>query len=119
MARPTRGQGRFSAAAAMPPVVEHVSGNLPDTMTASVAVSIAVIGYAIGHVHRRLGMERRHWLAFRIGGFGSGLLSLVVTPLLFLVAVLLVRIWCEMIIAIFRIAENTGRLAEAQKAKAP
>jgi O-antigen/teichoic acid export membrane protein len=32
------------------------------------AVSIAVIGYAIGHVHRRLGMNRAHWLAFRVGG---------------------------------------------------
>lgn len=32
------------------------------------AVSIAVIAYAIVHVHRRLGMERRHWLAFRAGG---------------------------------------------------
>jgi O-antigen/teichoic acid export membrane protein len=31
-------------------------------------VSIAVIGYAIGHVHRRLGMNRGHWLAFRVGG---------------------------------------------------
>jgi O-antigen/teichoic acid export membrane protein len=32
------------------------------------AVSIVVIGYAIGHVHRRLGMNRAHWLAFRVGG---------------------------------------------------
>lgn len=32
------------------------------------AVSMAVIGYAIALVHRRLGMERRHWLAFRVGG---------------------------------------------------
>lgn len=32
------------------------------------AVSIAVIAYAIGHVHRRLNMNRRHWLAFRTGG---------------------------------------------------
>ncbi len=31
-------------------------------------VSIFVIGYAIGHVHRRLGMTRRHWIAFRVGG---------------------------------------------------
>ena len=31
-------------------------------------VSIVVIGYAIGHVHRRLAMSRRHWLAFRVGG---------------------------------------------------
>ncbi|MES2173685.1 MAG: hypothetical protein V4523_07020 [Pseudomonadota bacterium] len=32
------------------------------------AVSIVVIAYAIGHVHRRLDMKRRHWLAFRVGG---------------------------------------------------
>ncbi|BBF70396.1 MATE family efflux transporter [Sphingomonas bisphenolicum] len=31
-------------------------------------VSILVIAYAIGHVHRRLDMNRRHWLAFRVGG---------------------------------------------------
>lgn len=30
--------------------------------------SVAVIGWAIVHVHRRLGMEGRHWLAFRVGG---------------------------------------------------
>ena len=32
------------------------------------AVSMVVIGYAIGHVHRRLAMTRRHWFAFRVGG---------------------------------------------------
>ncbi|WP_066516013.1 hypothetical protein [Sphingobium cloacae] len=31
-------------------------------------VSIAVIGYAIALVHRRLGMGAGHWLAFRVGG---------------------------------------------------
>ncbi|MEC3949304.1 hypothetical protein [Sphingobium sp. HWE2-09] len=31
-------------------------------------VSVVVIAYAIAHVHRRLAMTRRHWLAFRIGG---------------------------------------------------
>src|SRR3546814_3657556 len=31
-------------------------------------VSIAVIGYAIALVHRRLGMRARHWLSFRVGG---------------------------------------------------
>lgn len=38
------------------------------SMALQLAVSIAVIGYAIGHVHRRLGMTRGHWLAFRVGG---------------------------------------------------
>lgn len=32
------------------------------------AVSVAVIGYAIGLVHRRLDMRGRHWFAFRAGG---------------------------------------------------
>ena len=32
------------------------------------AVSLLVIGWAIAHVHRRLGMSARHWMAFRVGG---------------------------------------------------
>ena len=32
------------------------------------AVSMTVIGYAIALVHRRLGMQARHWLSFRVGG---------------------------------------------------
>ncbi|KFL47799.1 hypothetical protein IL54_3226 [Sphingobium sp. ba1] len=32
------------------------------------AVSLLVIGWAIAHVHRRLGMGARHWFAFRVGG---------------------------------------------------
>lgn len=31
-------------------------------------VSVAVIAYAIILVHRRLGMKRAHWFAFRVGG---------------------------------------------------
>ncbi|MFZ2997796.1 hypothetical protein [Sphingobium sp.] len=31
------------------------------------AVSILIIGWAIGHVHRRLDMRARHWFAFRVG----------------------------------------------------
>ena len=45
-------------------------------------------------------------------GIGAGILSLVLSPLIFLVYVLLARVWCEMIIVMFRIAENTGRLVE-------
>ena len=39
-------------------------------------------------------------------GIGAGILSLILSPLIFLVYVLLARIWCEMIIVIFRIAET-------------
>jgi len=33
-----------------------------------IGVSVAVIGFAILQVHRRLGMSLHHWLAFRTGG---------------------------------------------------
>ncbi len=49
-------------------------------------------------------------------GFGAGALSgivlLVISPVVFLVFVILARVWLELIIVIFRIAENTGRLAD-------
>ena len=45
-------------------------------------------------------------------GIGAGILSLVLSPLIFLIYVLLARIWCEMVIVVFRIAEHTGRLVE-------
>ena len=51
-----------------------------------------------------------------VSGFVSGALSgiamLVISPILFLVYVILARVWLELVIVIFRIAENTGRLAE-------
>lgn len=88
------------------------------SFTEFVTTRLIKVVFVLGILFSALaGLQRIVW-AFRFSGFGSGLLSLVVTPLLFLVAVLLIRIWCEMIIAIFRIAENTGRLAEGQKPKA-
>ncbi len=55
-------------------------------------------------------------IALIIGGFsagaGRGILVLVLSPLVFLLYVLGARIWCEMIIVIFRIAENTSRMVD-------
>ena len=45
-------------------------------------------------------------------GIGAGILALVLSPLIFLIYVLFARIWCEMVIVVFRIAEHTGRLVE-------
>lgn len=54
-----------------------------------------------------------------LGGFsastGRGSFFLILSPLFFFLYVLGVRIWCEMIIVIFRIAENTSRLVEQNK----
>ncbi len=56
-------------------------------------------------------------LAIVIAGFGSGsgaigILALLVSPVVFFLSALLARIWLELIIVVFRIAENTGRLVE-------
>ncbi len=49
------------------------------------------------------------------GGVGGGLLALILSPVVFLLYVLMARIWLEVIIVLFRIAENTGRLVEQGK----
>ena len=55
-----------------------------------------------------------------VGGALQGIVLLVILPILFLVCVILARVWLELVIVIFRIAENTGRLAEqGQGAAAP
>jgi len=51
------------------------------------------------------------------GGFLKGLLFLLLSPLVFLLWTLGARIWCELIIVAFRIAENTSRLVEQGKAQ--
>lgn len=48
-------------------------------------------------------------------GFGAGLLALILAPLAFLFWTLMARMWCELIIVAFRIAENTSRLVEQGK----
>ncbi len=53
------------------------------------------------------------------GGVASGLLGLILCPILFLVMVVLSRVWLELIIVVFRIAENTSRMANASSTPAP
>lgn len=51
------------------------------------------------------------------GGFWRGLLFLILSPLVFLLWTLGVRIWCELIIVAFRIAENTSRMVAPSKSE--
>jgi hypothetical protein len=44
-------------------------------------------------------------------GFLAGIASIVFAGVLFLLYVLAARVWCELLIAIFRIAENTSAMA--------
>lgn len=45
-----------------------------------------------------------------IGGFtesaGTGLIALIVAPLIFLLVVIVARVWLELVIVVFRIAEH-------------
>ncbi|RKY28153.1 MAG: hypothetical protein DRP83_01185 [Planctomycetota bacterium] len=56
-----------------------------------------------------------------ISGFSKsatmGVFMLLLSPLFFLLYVLFARIWLELIIVMFRIAENTGRLVEQNKSE--
>ena len=58
-------------------------------------------------------------LAFMAMGFkqgtGMGFIFLLLAPVIFFIYVLFARIWCEIIIVLFRIAENTGRIPEQSK----
>lgn len=61
-------------------------------------------------------------LAIVIAGFGSGsgamgILALLVSPVVFFLYALLARIWLELIIVVFRIAENTGRLVALKESE--
>ncbi len=51
--------------------------------------------------------------------FGRGLLFLLLSPIIFLAWSLLARVWCEMVIVIFRIAENTSRMVSRPTAEPP
>jgi polyferredoxin len=49
------------------------------------------------------------------GGFGRGILTLILSLIMFFIGVLMTRIWCELVIVVFRIAENTARIADQGK----
>jgi hypothetical protein len=52
---------------------------------------------------------------FSRGGFLQGLVGIVLTPIGALIYVILARMWMELIIVIFRIAENTTELVRLKR----
>jgi hypothetical protein len=48
-------------------------------------------------------------------GVGWGFLMILVSPVLFFVLAVLFRVWTEMLVVIFRIAEDIEELTEAQR----
>jgi len=52
-------------------------------------------------------------------GGGAALLAIIFVPLVFCLNVLIIRIWLEVIMVLFRIVEHTGRLVERGEETAP
>ncbi len=71
--------------------------------------------FGIGVFFAAIGSLMFLWSGLK-GGFFQGLLFLILTPILFLLCTLGVRIWCELVIVAFRIAENTSKMVEQDEA---
>jgi len=59
-----------------------------------------------------------------VGGFATesiavGVMFLILSPIIFFLYVLMARVWLELIIVVFKIAENTSRLVEENEPSGP
>lgn len=49
------------------------------------------------------------------GDFFTAIMAVAITPLMALIAVVVTRVYLELIVVLFKIAENTREMAQAQK----
>lgn len=79
-----------------------------------VTTKIVKILYGIGIILAAIGT-----LALIVNGFGNsfgrGLLTLLISPVVFIVYTILARVVLETIIVMFRIAENVEKIADSDK----
>jgi len=95
-------------------------GSLFDlSFTEFVTTRIIKLLFIVGIVAAGIGALAILGGAIAAGGFLRIVLGLVLAPVAFVLYVLLVRVWLELIIVAFRIAENTGRLVEQGNRPAP
>jgi hypothetical protein len=73
-------------------------------------IIVVVIGLVVGLISSLVTMFTR-------GGFLTGLLGLIFTPIGALIWVIMARVWMEIIIVVFRIAENTSDLVQMKKSE--
>ena len=53
------------------------------------------------------------------GSAGGGVFALILAPIVFILWVLMARVWLEIIMVIFRIADNTTRMVELKESSGP
>jgi len=85
------------------------------TFTEFVTTRIIHVLYIIAIVLAGLGALTILGSGFASGSAGGMLGALILAPLMFVFWVLWARVGLELIIVVFRIAENTGRLVEQQE----
>ena len=84
-----------------------------------VTVRVIPILYIIGIAGAALAALFIMGAGFASGHGASGAMSLIVAPVFFVFSVLGTRIWLEVMIAIFRVAEHTRRLADQAEGQVP
>lgn len=84
------------------------------SFTEFVTTKIIKVLYGIGIVLAAL--TALSWIVSGFGSsFGKGLLFLILSPLVFIIGVILTRVWLEIVIVVFKIAENVGIIADSKK----
>lgn len=87
-----------------------VQGALDLGFTRFITVRVVSVLYVVGLALLAIGALASIVTGFR-GGVGTGILSLIVAPLGFLLGALLLRVYLEIVVVLFRIAENTSAMA--------
>lgn len=85
--------------------------------TRFITVDLVKVLYLVGIALLALGA-----LAFGISGFSEsvvmGLFTLIIAPIMFVIWVLFLRVYLELIVALFKIAHNTSAMAKRMDADA-
>lgn len=84
------------------------------SFTSFITTKLIKIIYAVVMVLLAIGMLVFVIGAFSSGGIGAGLGALIVSPIIFILYVMLTRIWLEMIIVVFRISEDVAKIAASK-----
>ncbi|NOZ62396.1 MAG: DUF4282 domain-containing protein [Calditrichaeota bacterium] len=76
-----------------------------------VTIKIIKVIYAIGILFAGIGA-----IAVIIKGFGAGvlagILALILSPIVFIIYTILIRVWLEVVIVLFRISEDVRDIAK-------
>lgn len=86
------------------------------SFTEFVTIRIIKVLFVLAIISSGIGALMLLFSGIAVGG-AEAFIMIIVSPIAFFFYVLMARIWLEVIIVLFRIAENTGRLVEQGRDK--